>query len=192
ARAAPAAGRPQHRPFVHRSRTGHLDLLRRALPAGGGRLPPDRRSDRSHRRGRRRTHRDQCHLPGRAGRMTFLIGALLGAGLLLCASPWLWPARERAPRAAERGRLRRLLEESGHSRSSVRTLVVIMFAIGLVAASLAWLVTALSLIALLAGISGAAAPVLYLRGRRLRLRKARRQPWPDVCDLLVAAIRVGL
>ncbi|MFC7789315.1 type II secretion system F family protein [Microbacterium sp. MAHUQ-60] len=124
--------------------------------------------------------------------MTFLIGALLGAGLLLCASPWLWPARERAPRTSGRGRLRRLLEESGHSRSSVRALVIIMFAVALVAASLAWLVTALALIALLAGIAGAAAPVLYLRGRRLRLRKARRQLWPDVCDLLVAAIRVGL
>lgn len=38
----------------------------------------------------------------------------------------------------------------------------------------------------------AAAPIFFLRGRRLRLRKARRQLWPDVCDLLVAAIRVGL
>jgi tight adherence protein B len=124
--------------------------------------------------------------------MTLLIGALLAAGLLLCASPWLWPAQERAPRPPKRGRLRRLLEESGHARYSERTLVVIMLAAGLVLASLAWLITALALLALLAGIAGAAAPVLYLRGRRLRLRKARRQLWPDVCDLLVAAIRVGL
>jgi tight adherence protein B len=124
--------------------------------------------------------------------MTVLIGALLGAGLLLCASPWRWPAHERAPRTPKRGRLRRLLEESGHARSSERTLVVIMFAIGLVAAALVWLITTLALLALMAGIAGATAPVLYLRGRRLRLRKARRQLWPDVCDLLVAAIRVGL
>lgn len=124
--------------------------------------------------------------------MTLLIGALLGAGLLLCASPWLWPAHKRTPKAPKRGRLRRLLEESGHARSSERTLVVIMVAIGLVAAALVWLITTLALLALMAGIAGAAAPVLYLRGRRLRLRKARRQLWPDVCDLLVAAIRVGL
>jgi tight adherence protein B len=124
--------------------------------------------------------------------MTLLIGALLAAGLLLCASPWLWPVHERVPRAPKRSRLRRLLEESGHARSSERTLVVVMVAVGLVAAALVWLITTLALLALMAGIAGSAAPVLYLRGRRLRLRKARRQLWPDVCDLLVAAIRVGL
>ncbi|WP_193596450.1 type II secretion system F family protein [Microbacterium sp. YJN-G] len=124
--------------------------------------------------------------------MTLLVGALLGAGLLLCASPWLWPPRERTASAPRRGRLRRLLEEAGHSRASARTLVVVMTALALVAASLAWLVTGLPVLAVLAALAGAAAPVLYLRGRRLRLRKARRQLWPDVCDLLVAAIRVGL
>lgn len=124
--------------------------------------------------------------------MTLLIGALLAAGLLLCASPWLWPAHERAPQPRERGRLRRLLEESGHARTAERTLIVLIVAFGVVAAALAWLITSLALLALLAGIAGAAAPVMYLRGRRLRLRKARRQLWPDICDLLVAAIRVGL
>ncbi len=33
---------------------------------------------------------------------------------------------------------------------------------------------------------------MFLRGRRLRLRRLRRQLWPDVCDLLIASIRVGL
>ncbi|MDT0158624.1 type II secretion system F family protein [Microbacterium sp. ARD32] len=124
--------------------------------------------------------------------MTLLIGALLGAGLLLCASPWLWPPREREPRPPARGRLRRLLEEAGLARAATRTLVVTMIALALVAAAVAWLLTGLPVLALLAGLAAASAPVLYLRGRRLRLRKARRQMWPDVCDLLVAAIRVGL
>ena len=124
--------------------------------------------------------------------MTLLVGALLGAGLLLCASPWLWPQRDRAPRVARRGRLRRLLDESGRARTSTRTLVVVMIASAMVAASLTWLLTTLPVLALLAALAAATAPVLYLRGRRLRLRKARRQMWPDVCDLLVAAIRVGL
>lgn len=124
--------------------------------------------------------------------MTLLMGALLGAGLLLCASPWLWPARERRERAVRRGRLRRLLEESGHARSSTQTLVAIMIGAALLAACMVWLITTLPALALLAAVAGAAAPVLYLSERRLRLRKARRQLWPDVCDLLVAAIRVGL
>ncbi|BDZ37773.1 type II secretion system F family protein [Microbacterium suwonense] len=124
--------------------------------------------------------------------MTLLLGALLAAGLLLCASPWLWPPREHAPRTARRSRVRRLLEEAGLARASTRTLLMTMISAGLVAASVAWLITALPILVLLAGVAAASAPVLYLRGRRLRLRKARRQLWPDVCDLLVAAIRVGL
>ncbi|UNK71985.1 type II secretion system F family protein [Microbacterium sp. H1-D42] len=124
--------------------------------------------------------------------MTLLIGALLGAGLLLCASPWLWPARARVAKPVRHGRLRRLLDESGHARTSTRTLVMVMIAVAAVAASLAWLITTLPVLALLAALAAASAPIFYLRGRRLRLRKARRQMWPDVCDLLVAAIRVGL
>lgn len=124
--------------------------------------------------------------------MTLLIGALLGAGLLLCASPWLWPPRAQTEKPVRRGRLRRLLDESGHARTATRTLVVVMIACALIGASLVWLITTLPVLALLAALAAASAPVFYLRGRRLRLRKARRQVWPDVCDLLVAAIRVGL
>ncbi|MBN8425781.1 type II secretion system F family protein [Microbacterium esteraromaticum] len=124
--------------------------------------------------------------------MTLLIGALLGAGLLLCASPWLWPQRTRQPKPMRRGRLRRLLDESGYARIATRTLIVTMISLALIAACLVWLITTLPILAALAALAAAAGPVLFLRGRRLRLRKARRQMWPDVCDLLVAAIRVGL
>ncbi|SJN47378.1 Flp pilus assembly protein TadB [Microbacterium esteraromaticum] len=124
--------------------------------------------------------------------MTVLLGAVLGSGLLLCAAPWLWPPRERTARVSKRSRLRRILEEAGYSRTPTRTLVAVMVGLGVVTASVVWLVTLLTVLALLAGLAGAAAPVLFLRGRRLRLRKARRQLWPDICDLLVAAIRVGL
>ena len=71
-------------------------------------------------------------------------------------------------------------------------LVVAVLAFGAASAAVVWLFTRLPILAVLAAVAGASAPVLYLRGRRLRLRKARRQLWPDVCDLLVAAIRVGL
>ncbi|WP_309066985.1 type II secretion system F family protein [Microbacterium sp.] len=124
--------------------------------------------------------------------MTLLLGVLLGTGLLLCGSPWLWPQRDRAERPRRQGRLARLLGEAGYSRASARTVVVVMVTSALVAAALVWLLTGIPVLALLAAVGGAAAPVLHLRGRRLRLRKARRQLWPDVCDLLVAAIRVGL
>lgn len=124
--------------------------------------------------------------------MTLLLGAMLAAGLLLAVSPWLWPSGVRGARPVRTGALARLLGESGYGRTSPRTLIAVMIAAGLGAAAIAWLLTSLPVLGILAGLAGATAPVLFLRGRRLRLRKARRQLWPDVCDLLVAAIRVGL
>src|SRR5690606_14045543 len=192
ARSAAAAGRPQHRPGVHRP--GHRDLhrLRGALPTRRGRLPPRGRGHRADRGGGRRPHPHYTRLPGGRRGMTLLMGALLAAGLLLCASPWLWPQREREARVPQRGRLRRLLEEAGLARATTRALVITMTTASLAAASAAWLITGLPVLAVLAALAAGMAPVLYLRGRRLRLRKARRQLWPDVCDLLVAATRVGL
>ncbi|WP_353115361.1 type II secretion system F family protein [Microbacterium sp.] len=124
--------------------------------------------------------------------MTLLLGAMLAAGAVLTASPWLWPPRERALRPPRHGVLARLLEEGGFGRVAPRMLLAVMLGAGALSAATAWLVSALPVLALLAGAAGAAAPIPFLRGRRLRLRKARRQVWPDVCDLLVAAIRVGL
>ncbi len=123
--------------------------------------------------------------------MTVFVGAALAAGVLLCLSPWMWPRREGAAPTAKQGRLVRLIEEAGLDFSQ-RTLMTVVVAAGLVAASTVWLLTGLAVLALLAGLAGAAAPVMFLRGRRLRLRRLRRQLWPDVCDLLIASIRVGL
>lgn len=124
--------------------------------------------------------------------MTVFVGALLAAGVLLCLSPWMWPRSDAAEVATRRGRLVRLIEEAGFDRLSRRTLLVIVTAAGLIAASVAWLLTGIAVLALLAGVAGAVAPIALLRGRRARLRRLRRQLWPDVCDLLIAAIRVGL
>ncbi|MFJ2553187.1 type II secretion system F family protein [Microbacterium sp. NPDC087591] len=124
--------------------------------------------------------------------MTLLLGALLAAGVLLGISPWMWPPRERVDTAPRSGRLTRLQEEAGLAALGRRAVVSAIVAGASVAASVVWLLTALPVLALLAGVAGAAAPVLYLRARRVRLRRLRRQLWPDVCDLLVASIRVGL
>lgn len=125
--------------------------------------------------------------------MTLLLGALLAAGLLLCASPWLWPPRERNERRGRRGDwLTRLMDEAGLASVERHKVVAVIATLALVAAAVAWLITGIPVLALLAAITGGAAPIAFLRARRLRLLKARRQMWPDVCDLLVAAIRVGL
>lgn len=125
--------------------------------------------------------------------MTLLVGALLAAGLLLCASPWLWPRRERVEREGRRDDwLTRLTDEAGLAAVDRHKVVAVIVTLALAAAAVAWLVTGILVLALLAAIAAGAAPIAFLRARRLRLLKARRQMWPDVCDLLVAAIRVGL
>ncbi|WP_300267687.1 type II secretion system F family protein [Microbacterium sp.] len=125
--------------------------------------------------------------------MTLLVGAMLAAGLLLCVSPWLWPQREKTQRTPTRdGSLARLIDEAGYASVEQRTVIAVIVAFAVAGAASAWLITAIPVLAILAAIAAAFAPVAFLRSRRLRLLKARRQLWPDVCDLLIAAIRVGL
>lgn len=124
--------------------------------------------------------------------MTVFVGAVLAAGVLLCLSPWMWPPKADSDSRTRQGWLVRLIEEAGLDGLSQRTFVSVIVAVGLIAASVVWLLTGLAVLALLAGLAGAVAPVMFLRGRRLRLRRLRRQLWPDVCDLLIASIRVGL
>lgn len=124
--------------------------------------------------------------------MTLLVGATLAAGLLLCASPWLWPPQERPARPPRSGRLARLLDEAGFSSTQPRAIVAVTAAAALGSAAAVWLLTGIPVLVALAAVGAAFAPTAFLRARRLRLLKARRQLWPDVCDLLVASIRVGL
>ena len=124
--------------------------------------------------------------------MTLLIGAMLATGVLLAAAPWLWPAGQRSERPVRRGALMSLLEEAGYPAVSPRTVRVIVLAAALLAAASAWLLAQLPVLALLAAVAAGWAPLAWLRARRLRLRAQRRQLWPDVCDLLIASIRVGM
>lgn len=126
--------------------------------------------------------------------MTLVLGAALAAGLLLCASPWLWPVgEERARRPARRDDpLTRLMDEAGYASVDRHRIVAVIVMLMLVGAAAAQLVTGIPVLAVLAALAAGSAPIAFLRARRLRLLKARRQMWPDVCDLLVAAIRVGL
>lgn len=124
--------------------------------------------------------------------MTALLGATLAAGILLTISPWMWPGGGSTDRAVRRGLLARMLEEAGYAAAAPRILVVVIVGLALTAASVVWLLVGIPVLAALASGAAGSMPILFLRSRRLRLRKVRRQLWPDVCDLLIAAIRVGL
>jgi tight adherence protein B len=124
--------------------------------------------------------------------MIGLLGACLAAGLLLALSPWLWPAG--APHAARShsGPVSRLLESAGFAMVRPRVVVIIAAASATVCAAVVWLVTTVPAVAGVAFVAGAAAPFVWLRARRTRLRRSRRALWPDVCDLLIASVRAGM
>lgn len=124
--------------------------------------------------------------------MTLVWGALLAAGLLLALSPWLWPAGERRGTSGPRGRIARLLESAGLARVSPTAAVVVAAGCGVLAASVAWLVSQVAALCVVAAIGGALAPFAWLRARRSRLLRVRRALWPDVCDLLIASVRAGM
>ncbi|MFV0319923.1 MAG: type II secretion system F family protein [Microbacterium sp.] len=124
--------------------------------------------------------------------MTLVWGAVLAAGLLLVLSPWLWPVRPAVPVPVSSGRLMRLLEDAGRAHVRPRTVVVAAAVAGAVAAAIAFVFTTVPAFATVAAAAGAAAPFVWLRTRRLALRRSRRALWPDVCDLLIASVRAGM
>lgn len=125
--------------------------------------------------------------------MTLVLGAVLAAGVMLAVSPWLWPEGWSPPRADDSGgALVRLLESAGFPSLRPRVVVILSLVAAAVAASIAWLVTTVPVLALLAGGAAAVAPISWLRARRSRLLRSRRGLWPDVCDLLIASVRAGM
>lgn len=126
--------------------------------------------------------------------MTFLWGAVLGAGVLLAVSPWMWP---RSTKADGAGRAPRGLEQwiagAGWSGAvTPRVVVAVASGAAALAASVAWLVFPGLPLWVLAACAGAAAPLAVLRGRARRRAKERRALWPDVCDLLISSVRAGV
>ncbi|KAA9086973.1 type II secretion system F family protein [Microbacterium radiodurans] len=119
-------------------------------------------------------------------------GGLLAAGVLLTLSPWLWPPAQRAPRERAPGWTERTWQLAGYAHAPVGRLAVLCVGAAAVAAAVAWTLTALPVVALVSAFAGGVAPVAWLRDRARRLRRARRALWPDVCDLLISAVRAGM
>lgn len=124
--------------------------------------------------------------------MTVVWGGVLAAGVLLALAPWLWPAGAAGHRPVTTGRVERVLAAAGFPRTRPRVLVTASLLLGLVAASLVWLITTLPTLALLAAAAGAVAPYGWLRARAARRLRSRRGLWPDICDLLIASVRAGM
>lgn len=124
--------------------------------------------------------------------MTIVWGAVLAAGILLVVSPWLWPAGVRREVAPSHGRVNRMLQEAGFAHAPAGRPVLIAIVLAAVGAAVAWLVTGLPAVALVAAVAAGWSPFAWLRARGRRLRRSRRALWSDVCELLISSARAGM
>jgi tight adherence protein B len=122
-----------------------------------------------------------------------VLGLVLAVGVLLCASPWLWPrsvdARRRSAGPLEP--LRERLRQAGLGQLSAGGVVAVSLLIGVVAAALAASATTVLALAVAAGVAAALLPVAVISARARSRRRATRAVWPDLLDHLVAGLRSG-
>lgn len=125
--------------------------------------------------------------------MTLAAGLLLGVGLLLVASPFLWPraASSRSRRPLLDG-MRARLAQAGLGRVAVGVPLALSVLAGVVAGAVVLAVAPVPVLALGAAAFGAALPLAVLSMRARALRKTLRLAWPDLVDHLVSGIRAGV
>jgi tight adherence protein B len=124
--------------------------------------------------------------------MSALLGLALGAGLLLVASPWLWPRGSGAvARPLRAGRMTELLAQAGLGRVRPGVVIAVSGVLGAAVASLVLALLPVVPLALAAGIAAAALPWRVVVSRAARQRMRGRTVWPDVVDQLVSAVRSG-
>ncbi len=126
--------------------------------------------------------------------MTILLGCLLAAGVVLTASPWLFPATtERAePRARPVSRLRSALAVAGLGKVPTGVFLTLSVLTGILLAAIAIALTNVIALAVCFGVLGAALPLVLVLWRARVTRMAHRALWPDVVDHLIGSVRSGL
>ncbi|CAN5418534.1 type II secretion system F family protein [soil metagenome] len=125
--------------------------------------------------------------------MTVAVGLLLGAGLLLAISPWLWP-RAAVPAVGRRRPLnavRDRLMQAGLGQVSAAVFVIVSLLLGVGVLAIVSVVAPVLAIAVVAGIVAVSVPFAVVASRARSRRRARRAAWPDLVDHLVSALRAG-
>lgn len=126
--------------------------------------------------------------------MSVVLGLALAAGILLCFSPWLWPARGTG--SAKRTRLlagtRERLIQAGLGRVGVGVVVAVSTLLSVAVAAVVLASLSVVPLALAAGAAAFLLPWAVIGARARARRRATRVVWPDVVDQLVSAVRSGL
>ncbi|MHA7986216.1 type II secretion system F family protein [Rathayibacter sp. CAU 1779] len=120
------------------------------------------------------------------------LGGALGVGLLLAASPFLWPLRSRRLRTGKGDRLRRKLILAGMPRLSPTGFVLSCVLVAVVFFCVAQAVFGLLVLSAALAAVGGWLPWSLVSWRAAQRTRAHRTMWPDVVDHLVSAVRSGL
>lgn len=125
--------------------------------------------------------------------MTLAVGLLFGVGVLLVASPRIWPRTPptRVRRAVLDG-MRQRLAQAGLGRVAVGVPIAVSILAGLSLGAVVLAVAPVPVLALGAAGVGAVVPLAVLSARARSLRRTLRMAWPDLVDHLVSGIRAGL
>lgn len=123
--------------------------------------------------------------------MSAILGVTLGVGLLLAASPWLWPRTLSRPARAS-SHVRARLVHAGLGGVSPAVVIAVSFLLGIASAATVFALTSVIALALAAGTVAALLPSAVIGWRARARQQATRVVWPDVVDQLVSAIRSGL
>lgn len=127
--------------------------------------------------------------------MTITWAIMLGVGVLLVASPLLWPSRgeqrqrRRSPLIAL---ARERLVQAGLPSGSMATVAVVSVILAVAVAALMLALVPVVALAAAAGLIAVVLPSAAIVWRARSYRRASRIVWPDVVDHLVSAVRSGM
>ncbi|MAT18614.1 MAG: type II secretion system protein F [Leifsonia sp.] len=125
---------------------------------------------------------------------SWLLGLLLGAGVVLVASPWLWPREARAGTSGTgwSAAIAQRLAQAGLARVRPELFLATSALLGVTAAAIAAGLSGIPALGLAAGAAVASFPWLVVASRARHRRRLARAAWPDLIDHLVAGMRSGL
>jgi len=124
--------------------------------------------------------------------VTAVWGLLLGVGVLLVASPFLWPATAEPRQSRSLAPVRARLVQAGLGRVTPATFVVVSLLLGVVGGAVVFALVPVTALAAAAAVVALVVPSALVTVRARARRRATRVVWPDVVDHLVSAVRSGL
>lgn len=124
--------------------------------------------------------------------MGAIVGLSAGLGLLLVFAAFAKADGRPRVRPRRIGRLHALVQAASIPRLTPTGLLGACIGSAFVVGTLALIVTAVPMVALLAAVGSASVPIVLLRRRVAQQAKARQEAWPDAVDQLASAVRAGL